>query len=69
MTVAVVARKSPRGLQYLTEVAPAIRWSQVGELAARFPDVRSATRAALSLAAGNRAFALPTAGHYGVCSA
>ena len=50
MTVAIVARKSPRGLQYLAEVAPATRWSTVEQLATRFADVRSATRAALTLA-------------------
>jgi hypothetical protein len=61
MTIAVVARESARGLQYLIEGAPSIRWSGVEALAARFPDVRSATRAALTLAASSRAFALPTA--------
>jgi class 3 adenylate cyclase len=67
MTVAIVARKSPRGLQYLAEVAPATRWSTVEQLATRFADVRSATRAALTLAPSNRAFALPTAGPLGPC--
>jgi hypothetical protein len=60
MTVAVVARKGPRGLQYLAELAPVVRWSRAEQLATRFPDVRSATRAALTLAAPERAFALPT---------
>jgi hypothetical protein len=56
MTVAIVARTSPWGLQYVAEVAP-IRWSGVEQLATRFPDVRSATRGAVSLTVWSRAFA------------
>ena len=67
MTVAVVARKNPRGLQYLTELAPVAKWSRARQLAARFPDVRSATRAAMTLAAPDRAFALPTGGVLSLC--
>ena len=62
MTVAVVARKSTLGLQYLTEVAPVVRWSKAEQRATRFPDVRSATKAALTLAGLYRAFAVPTGG-------
>jgi|HubBroStandDraft_6_1064221.scaffolds.fasta_scaffold1559302_1 hypothetical protein len=67
MTAAVVAKKSPRGLQFLTtQGAPEIRWSRASHLATRFPDVRSATATALKVAAHYRAFALPTAGLLGV---
>jgi hypothetical protein len=66
MTVAVVAMKSSRGLQFLTEGAPEIRWTRAGHLATRFPDVRSATATALKVAAQYRAFALPTSGLLGV---
>ena len=65
MTLAVVAKKSPHGLQFLTSPAPAIAWSRAAHLATRFPDVRSATRAALTLKAHECAFALPTAGLLG----
>ena len=61
MTIAVVARKGPRGLQFLTEIAPHIGWSNVERNATRFADVRTATRAAMTLSARHRAFALPQA--------
>jgi hypothetical protein len=63
MTVAVVAKKSPYGLHYLAGATPYPRWSMVEQQATRYPDVHSATRAALTISSRHRAFALPTAGH------
>jgi len=65
MTLAVIAKRSPRGLQFLTRPAPSVAWSSAAHLARRFPDVRSATRAALTLKPRECAFALPTAGLLG----
>lgn len=65
MTLAVIARKGPHGLQFLTRRASSIAWSTAARLATRFPDVRSATRTALMLKAHECAFALPTAGLLG----
>jgi hypothetical protein len=60
MTTAVVAKAGPRGLQFLTQLAPTVGWSATERQATRFADVRSATRTALRLTARHRAFALPT---------
>ena len=63
MTTAIVAKAGPKGgLQFLTQVKPTISWSGIERQAARFADVRSATRTALRLASRHRAFALPETG-------
>jgi class 3 adenylate cyclase len=65
MAFAVVAKRGPRGLQFLTPRGSASAWSSAGHLAVRFADVRAATRTALALPARDCAFALPTAGLLG----
>jgi hypothetical protein len=59
--IAVVARAGTSGLQYLTGAGSSVEWSAVARKAARYPDVRAATRAAMSLSSAYRAFALPKA--------
>jgi hypothetical protein len=48
-------------MEFLSQLAPEA-WSKAASLAARFPDVRAATKTALGLASRHRAFAMPTAG-------
>ena len=62
MTVAVIAREGPRGLQFLIDLDPLVGWTAAERQARRFADFRTANRAALTLAARHRAFALPQTG-------
>ena len=54
----VVARNNSDGLEYLAEGAREV-WTEASDMAARFQNVREATRAAMRLPAKLRAFALP----------
>ena len=56
---AVVARTSPQGMEYLVHETGRAEWASVAQQAARFQNLREATRAALRLPSGLRAFALP----------
>jgi hypothetical protein len=56
---AVVARTSPRGMEYLVHETGRAEWAPVAQAAARFETLRDATRAALRLPSGLRAYALP----------
>jgi hypothetical protein len=60
-SVAVVARTRLEGLEYLVETAKGAEWAVNEQVAAKFETLREATRAAMRLPAGLRAFALPTA--------
>ncbi len=63
MTMAVVAKAGPNGLQYLADhLDPLVGWTAAERQARRFVDLHEATRAALTLSARHRAFALPEAG-------
>ncbi len=59
MTIAVVARNGPGGLLYLGGTKAEAKWLPSTYFASHYPDVRSATRAALKLPSKYRAFALP----------
>ena len=55
----VVARTKPDGLEYLAQDDARVTWTEASQMAARFQNVREATRAALRLPGRFRAFALP----------
>jgi hypothetical protein len=56
---AVVARTSQKGLEYLIRDTGRTEWATVAQKAVRFETFRDATRAALRLPSGLRAYALP----------
>lgn len=57
---AVVARTSPQGMEYLVESAKGRdEWNMSSQTAAKFENLREATRAALRLPSGLKAFAMP----------
>lgn len=56
---AVVARTSPKGMQYLVTSLGHSEWAESSALAARFQTLRDATREAMRLPSTLRAFALP----------
>jgi hypothetical protein len=56
---AVVARTSQNGMEYLVRETGRAEWAINAQAAARFQNLREATRAALRLPSGLRAFALP----------
>ena len=58
-TSVVVARTKTDGLEYLAEGARVV-WTDVEQAAMQFQTVREATRAAMRLPSGLRAFAMPT---------
>jgi hypothetical protein len=57
-TSIVVARTKLDGLEYLAD-DPQVAWTNASQAAARFQTLRDATRAAMRLPSGMRAFALP----------
>jgi len=59
-SVAVVARTRLNGLEYLVQTAGATEWAVNEQVAAKFETLREATRAAMRLPSGLRAFAMPT---------
>ena len=60
-SVAVVARTRLEGLEYLVETTGAAEWAVNEQVAAKFETLREATRAAMRLPSGLRAFAMPAA--------
>ena len=56
---AVVARTSPQGIEYLVRETGRAEWAPAAQAAARFQNLREATRAAMRLPGTLRAFALP----------
>jgi hypothetical protein len=56
---AVVARTSSNGTEYLVRDTGRAEWDLAAQRAARFQNLREATRAALRLPSALRAFALP----------
>jgi hypothetical protein len=56
---AVVARTSQNGMEYLVRDTGRTEWAISAQAAARFQNLREATRAAMRLPSGLRAFALP----------
>ena len=57
---AVVARTSPQGMEYLVQTAKGRdEWAVSSQAAAKFMNLREATRAALRLPSGLKAYALP----------
>jgi hypothetical protein len=56
---AVVARTSPKGMEYLVSSLGRGEWVESASHAARFQTLRDATREAMRLPAALRAFALP----------
>jgi len=56
---AVVARTSQNGLEYLVRETGRAEWGVNAQGAARFQNLREATRAAMRLPSGLRAYALP----------
>jgi hypothetical protein len=52
---AVVARTSPQGMEYLVRETGRAEWASLAQNAARFQNLREATRAALRLPSGLRA--------------
>lgn len=56
---AVVARTSLNGMEYLVRDTGRTEWAISAQAAARFQNLREATRAAMRLPSGLRAFALP----------
>lgn len=56
---AVVARTSQNGMEYLVRDTGRAEWAISAQAAARFQNLREATRAAMRLPSGLRAFALP----------
>jgi hypothetical protein len=56
---AVVARTSLNGMEYLVRETGRTEWAVSAQGAARFQNLREATRAALRLPSGFRAYALP----------
>lgn len=59
MTVAVVAKRGPSGLQYLVDRGDGPTWLPTEFFASHFPDMKAATRAASRLPSKHRAFAMP----------
>ena len=60
-SLAVVARTRLNSLEYLVRDGAAAEWAVNADLAARFQNLREATRAAMRLPSNLRAFALPAA--------
>lgn len=58
-SLAVVARNRLNSLEYLVRDAGPVEWAASAELAARFQNLREATRAAMRLPSNVRAFAMP----------
>lgn len=56
---AVVARTSPKGLEYLVTESGRSAWVESAALAAHYQTLRDATREAMRLPSAMRAFALP----------
>jgi hypothetical protein len=56
---AVVARTSPKGLEYLVSNLGHCEWAESAQRAARYKTLRDATREALRLPSTLRAYALP----------
>ena len=56
---AVVARTSPKGMEYLVTSLGRSEWAESAAQAVRFQTLRDATREALRLPGTFRAFALP----------
>ena len=56
---AVVARTSQNGMEYLVRETGRTEWASAAQAAARFQTFRDATRAAMRLPSGLRAYALP----------
>jgi len=56
---AVVARTSLNGMEYLVQETGRTEWALNANGAARFQNLREATRAALRLPSALRAFAMP----------
>jgi hypothetical protein len=56
---AVVARTSPKGLEYLVTNLGRCEWADSSAHAARFQTLRDATREAMRLPSALRAYALP----------
>lgn len=59
MTSAVVARNRSNTLEYLVRNAGADKWAENADAAARFQNLREATREAMRLPSAVRAFAMP----------
>ena len=57
--LAVVARTSPKGLEYLVTDLGRSQWVESAALAARYVTLREATREAMRLPSAMKAFALP----------
>lgn len=57
--LAVVARTRLNNLEYLVRDAGPVEWAGNADVAARFQNLREATRAAMRLPGGLRAFAMP----------
>jgi hypothetical protein len=58
-SLAVVARTRMNSLEYLVRDAGPAEWVVNAEVAARFQNLREATRAAMRLPSNLRAFAMP----------
>lgn len=58
-SLAVVARNRLNGLEYLVRDAGPVEWAVSADRAARFQNLREATRAAMRLPSNVRAFAMP----------
>jgi hypothetical protein len=58
-SMAIVARQSLSGMQYLAHVGEGLVWAAVEHDADRFRNIHEATRAAMRLPSKLRAFALP----------
>ena len=56
---AVVARTSPKGIEYLVSNLGRCEWAESAARAARYQTLRDATREAMRLPSALRAFALP----------
>jgi hypothetical protein len=56
---AVVARTSPKGIEYLVSNLGRSEWAENAARAARYQTLRDATREAMRLPSALRAFALP----------
>jgi hypothetical protein len=59
MASAVVARTRSNTLEYLVRSPGADKWAENADVAARYQNLREATREAMRLPSGMRAFALP----------
>ncbi len=58
-SVAVVARTSPKGMEYLVSNLGRCEWAESAAAAARYQTLRDATREAMRLPSALKAFALP----------